>query len=89
MTETRNIGAIYPKLLSEMEIKLPLKCEMAPVLIKDTVKLIKESKRSLSEWMKDGYIEMSQINLELANYGVEQDLRDLILYEASLIGRGI
>lgn len=37
--------------------------------------------------LKDGYSEMSQINLSLAELGLEQDLMDLTLYEARLLGR--
>lgn len=35
-----------------------------------------------------GYEEMSQINLSLAEVGLEEDTLDLILYEARLTGRG-
>lgn len=88
MTETNGMGSIYPKLLKEVEVKLPMKCE-APDLIKDTMKLFIENKKSLTERLKEGYIEMGEINIELAEYGIEQDLRDLIIYEASLTGRGL
>lgn len=36
---------------------------------------------------KNGYFEMSQINLSLAEIGIEQDMKDLTLYEARLLGR--
>lgn len=37
--------------------------------------------------LKNGYSEMSQINLSLAEIGIEQDMKDLTLYEARLLGR--
>ena len=36
---------------------------------------------------KNGYSEMSQINLSLAEIGMEEDMKDLALYEARLLGR--
>lgn len=37
--------------------------------------------------MKNGYREMSQINLYLAEMGLEEDYNELISYENRLIGR--
>ncbi len=38
------------------------------------------------ERLKNGYIEMSSINLYLAEIGFEQDILDLCMYEAMLTG---
>ncbi len=43
--------------------------------------------RDIYENFKNGYSEMSQINLSLAEIGIEQDMVDLTLYEARLLGR--
>ena len=43
--------------------------------------------RDIYENFKNGYSEMSQINLTLAEIGMEQDMMDLTLYEARLLGR--
>lgn len=42
---------------------------------------------NIYECFKNGYSEMSQINLSLAEIGIEQDMKDLALYEARLLGR--
>lgn len=51
--------------------------------IKDTMSFyLKEKKRMETiEQLKKGYAEMSKINLELAESGLEQDLNDLNTYE--------
>lgn len=43
--------------------------------------------RDIYDNFKNGYSEMSQINLSLAEIGIEQDMMDLTLYEARLLGR--
>jgi CopG family transcriptional regulator/antitoxin EndoAI len=43
--------------------------------------------KDIHDKFKNGYLEMSQINLILAEIGIEEDMRDLTLYEARLLGR--
>lgn len=42
---------------------------------------------NMCEKLKNGYAEMSQINLSLAEMGLEQDIRELCIYELKLVGR--
>ena len=51
--------------------------------IKDTMSFyIKEKKRiEIIEELKKGYQEMSKINLELSETGLDEDLNDLFAYE--------
>lgn len=54
--------------------------------IDDNVILYIEEKKYLSyiEKMKQGYIAMKDLNLEISEFGLENDLYDLIEYEAKL-----
>lgn len=42
---------------------------------------------NICETLKVRYSEMGQINLSLAEIGIEQDVKDLTMYEARLLGR--
>ena len=44
-------------------------------------------RNDIYENLKNGYYEMSNINLDLAEVGLEYDMEDLYFYEASLVGR--
>ncbi|NLN14645.1 MAG: CopG family transcriptional regulator [Tissierellia bacterium] len=43
--------------------------------------------KNVNENLKKGYNEMSQINLTLAEIGLEDDMTDLHMYEKRLTGR--
>ena len=43
--------------------------------------------KDIYETCRNGYSEMSEINLNLAEIGIEHYIKDLKLYEARLIGR--
>jgi CopG family transcriptional regulator/antitoxin EndoAI len=67
--------------------------KMLPMIINTKSELIiknfitslkKRSDRDIYERLKNGYCEMSQINLTLAEMGLEQDMFDLNMYEARL-----
>ena len=45
---------------------------------------MKKKKSEIVEKLIQGYKEMSQINLELAEMGLELDVLDLAIYEANL-----
>lgn len=55
----------------------------------EVIKIYLNEKKLEEYWgnLKSGYNEMSQINLTLAEMGLEEDNTDLIMYEARLIGR--
>ncbi|MDN5332453.1 MAG: CopG family transcriptional regulator / antitoxin EndoAI [Tepidanaerobacteraceae bacterium] len=38
----------------------------------------------MREQLKSGYLEMAEINLKIAEMGISEDLKDLMLYETSL-----
>lgn len=53
--------------------------------IQQVVILYNEDKKSLSQTsMKDGYIKMSELNLELSQCGFKNDMDDLKQYESIL-----
>lgn len=67
--------------------------QLLPVIINGKTDLIKEAiilyfkakwNREICEKLKLGYCEMSQINLTLSEIGLEQDMKDLGIYEARL-----
>lgn len=67
--------------------------QMLPMIINNKTDLIIESiilyfqekwNQDTYEKLKRGYWEMSQINLALAEFGMEQDMSDLDMYEARL-----
>ena len=78
-------------LLEEVDIMVPMEYQNRSDLVIEAMKLfIKEKKKiDVIERLKEGYKEMSQINLNFAEMGLEQDILDLTIYEARLTGRGI
>ena len=92
MAETKRITVSLPNsLLEEVDIMVPMEFKNRSDLIVEAMRLFIEERKKLDiiEKLKKGYIEMSQINLNLAEIGLEQDIIDLAMYEARLTGRGI
>ena len=92
MAETRRLAVGLPSsILEEVNLMLPMELENKSDFMLEAMKLFinEKKKTSLAERLKEGYKEMSQINLALAEIGLEQDNLDLIIYEARLTGRGI
>jgi len=55
------------------------------LIIESLILYLKEKwDRDIYERLKCGYCEMSQINLSLAEMGLEEDMYDLDMYEARL-----
>lgn len=54
--------------------------------IREAIILYIEEKKKVSkiDFMKNGYMEMAKINLELSEMGFEKELKNLIQYETSL-----
>lgn len=54
--------------------------------IREAIILYIEEKKKVSkiDFMKNGYMEMAKINLELSELGFEKELKNLIQYETSL-----
>ncbi|MBU5427415.1 CopG family transcriptional regulator [Tissierella pigra] len=92
MAETRRIMISLPNsLLEEVDVMVPMEYKNRSDFVIEAMRLfINEKKRiEVAEKMKEGYKEMSQINLTLAEIGLEQDILDLVIYEARLTGREI
>lgn len=54
-------------------------------IIDSLFKFLKEKwDRDIYEMLRCGYCEMSQINLTLAEMGLEEDMSDLVIYESKL-----
>lgn len=72
--------------MTEVDHKVPMKYKEKADSIIDSVRLylIKRWHNSIYDGLKSGYKEMSQINLTLAEMGLEQDVEDLITYETKL-----
>lgn len=87
MAETRRITVSLPNsLLEQVDIMVPMEYKNRSDFVIDAMKLFINEKKKIEiiEMLKQGYKEMSQINLNLAEMGLEQDIRDLALYEANL-----
>lgn len=87
MAETRRITVSLPNsLLEEIDVMVPMEYKNRSDFIAEAMKLFISEKKKLDiiEKLKEGYKEMSQINLALAEMGLEQDIVDLAIYEASL-----
>ena len=88
MDENKKIVVSFPKqLLNEFDDLMDCKSsEKRSQFIREAVILyIKERKKNnMRELMKKGYEEMSCINREIAELGMECDCKDLEKYEAGL-----
>lgn len=89
MAETKKIMVSLPdSLLKEVDFIVSIEKKNRSEFVKEAMKFyIREKRRmEVSEKLKDGYVEMSNINLALAEIGIEQDMRELSNYEINLIG---
>ena len=92
MAETRSVSlGLASSIAEDMNLILPMEPDNKSDFMIEAMKFfIKERKKTnLNEKLKEGYKEMSQINLSLAEIGLEQDNLDLRIYEARITGRGI
>lgn len=92
MAETSRITINLPNnLLDEVDVMVPMEYKDMSDFVIEAMKLFINEKKKLDiiEKLKEGYKEMSQINLYLAESYVEQHSLDLAMYEARLTGRGM
>lgn len=92
MAETSRITINLPNnLLDEVDVMVPMEYKDMSDFVIEAMKLFINEKKKLDiiEKLKEGYKEMSQINLYLAESYVEQHSLDLSMYEARLTGRGM
>lgn len=90
MAETKKIMVSIPNsLLEEVDFIVSTEKKNRNEFVKEAMKLYIREKRRLDvcERLKCGYVEMSQINLALAESGLEQDMEELDCYECTLNGR--
>ncbi|MBZ2176022.1 ribbon-helix-helix protein, CopG family [Schnuerera sp. xch1] len=89
MAETKRIMVSLPdSLLKEVDFIVSMEKKNRNEFVKEAMKFyIREKMRmEISEKLKDGYVEMSKINLALAEIGFEQDMIELNMYETNLTG---
>lgn len=89
MAETRNIMVSLPNnLLEEVDFIVSMEEKNRNEFIKEAMKLYIRERRKLevSQKLKDGYVEMSKINLSFAEMGLGQDMEELDIYEVKLTG---
>lgn len=87
MAETRRVDANATKdVFKDSNMMLPMEYKNMSDFVVDAMKLFIEKKKKLEviEKLKEGYKEMSILNLKLAEIGLEQDIMDLVIYEANL-----
>lgn len=90
MAETKRIMISLPNsLLEEVDNIVSIESKNRSEFIREAMKLyLRERKKiQINESMKNGYREMSQINLCFAEMGLEEDYNELINYENRLTGR--
>ncbi|MBU5438510.1 CopG family transcriptional regulator [Tissierella sp. MSJ-40] len=89
MAETKRIMVSLPNsLLEEVDFIVSMEKKNRSDFVKEAMKLYIREKRKVEicERLRVGYKEMSQINLTLAEMGLEQDVIELNIYEAKLTG---
>lgn len=90
MAETKRIMISLPNsLLEEVDNIVSIESKNRSEFIREAMKLyLRERKKiQIKETMKNGYREMSQINLYFAEMGLEEDYNELLNYENRLTGR--
>ena len=78
-------------LLNQVEYLLPMECGKSNNCLLELMRTLTSDKMkcNIMEKLRKGYEEMSQINEAIAEIGLEEDLKDLTLYEAKLKRRGM
>lgn len=91
MADTKKIIVNLPdSLLKEVDDLVSVEENNRSDLIKEAMELyVREQRRlQVKEDMKQGYLEMSQINISLSEMGLAEDIRELYAYETNLTGSG-
>jgi CopG family transcriptional regulator/antitoxin EndoAI len=89
MAETKKIMVSLPNnLVEEVDFIVSMEKKNRNEFVKEAMKLYIREKRKVevSERLKDGYLEMSKINLSFAEMGLGQDMEELNIYEVKLTG---
>lgn len=85
------INRLSKGLINQMNLMVPMECRSNADCMGETVRAYVKNKNRMEfvKMLKEGYEEMSQINLDLAEIGLEQDICDLVVYEVRLKRRGM
>ena len=89
MAKIRRIMVSVPdSLLREVDFIVSMEKKNRNEFVKEAMKFYLREKRKMevSEKLKHGYLEMSNINLSLAEIGFDQDMKELNMYEINLTG---
>ncbi|MCG0276447.1 MAG: ribbon-helix-helix protein, CopG family [Thermosediminibacteraceae bacterium] len=87
MAELKRIVVSLPdSLLKQVDCIKSTEKKNRSELIQDAMRLyLKERERiKMREQLKIGYQEMADINLNIAEFGINEDLKDLMMYEIRL-----
>lgn len=87
MAEIRRVTlSLAANLVEQVDIMVPMEYEDKSDLVSEAIKAFLDEKRKseLIEKLRQGYKEMSEINLGYAEMGLEVDVLDLAVYEAKL-----
>lgn len=87
MSDSKKLSVNLSKtLLGKVGKKLSSDYKKNSEFIDETIILYIEGENSIDfiETMKQGYLSMGELNLEIAEFGLEQDVCDFIEYESRL-----
>lgn len=87
MAETNNVCfCILKTSLNQDKFNLPMEYKKMSDFVVEAMKLVAEENKRIEiiEKLKKGYAEMSGVNLNLAEIGLEQDNLELARYEENL-----
>lgn len=85
-TSKKSVINLSKKLYIEFNSILSKDCKKRSEFIREAIILYIEGKKNLKyiDEMKQGYLEMAELNLEMANMGFEIDIKDFKEYEVKL-----
>ncbi|WP_291637365.1 CopG family transcriptional regulator [Clostridium sp.] len=85
-TSKKLVINLSEKLNIEFNKALAKDCKKRSVFFREAIILYIEEKKRLNyiDDMKQGYLEMAELNLEIANIGFEIDIKDFREYEVKL-----
>ncbi len=85
-TSKRLVVNLSETLYSEFNKALEKDCKKRSEFIREAIILYIEEKKKLNyiDDMKQGYLEMAELNLEIAGMGFEIDIKDFKEYEVKL-----
>ena len=89
MAETKRIMISLPdSLLEEVDFMVSMEKKNRSQFVREAMRLYIEEKKKveIGEKLKNGYREMSKLNSKLAELGLEEDMKELCVYEAKLTG---